>query len=55
MQDCDIIVSNFELKLRYIIHFQTNILEKGMNSLIFPSMGWIVPQLSFYRDYFDIK
>ena len=33
MLDCDIIVSKFELKLHYYIHFQPNTLKKGMNAL----------------------
>ena len=34
MQNCDIVVSKFELQLRYYVHFWTNIFEKGMNHLI---------------------
>ena len=37
--DSRIIVSEFELQLRYYIHFQTNTLGKGMNSLILPVMS----------------
>ena len=37
--DCWIVVSEFELQSRYYVHFQTNILGKGINSLIFPAMG----------------
>ena len=37
--DCEIIVSEFELQLRYYVHFQTNTLEKGMNPLILRAMG----------------
>ena len=29
--DCRIVVSEFELQLRYYIHFRTNTLGKGMN------------------------
>ena len=29
--DCRILVSEFELQLRYYVHLQTNILGKGMN------------------------
>ena len=37
--DCDIIISKFKLQSCYYIHFQTNILWKGMNSLIPPCYG----------------
>ena len=32
--DCDIVVNESELKLRYYVHFRTNNLVKGMNFLI---------------------
>ena len=37
--DCGIIVSEFELRLRYYVQFQTTTLGKDMNPLIFPVMG----------------
>ena len=37
--DCDIIVIEFELRSRYYIHFWTNTIGKGMNSLIPQAMG----------------
>ena len=37
--DCGIVVSDFELQSRYHVPFRTNTLGKGMNPLIFPSMG----------------
>ena len=37
--DCDIVVSEFELKSSYYIHFRNNTLKKGMNPLIPPVMG----------------
>ena len=37
--DCDIVVNEFELKSRYLIHFRTNTLLKGMN-LFMPEL-WI--------------
>ena len=52
--DSRIVVSKFELQLRYYIHFQTNTLGKGMNPLVFPAMGWIVPLLFFHKDDFGI-
>ena len=33
MLDCIIVVSEFELQLRYYIHFQINSLGKGLNTL----------------------
>ena len=37
--DCGIVLSEFELQLRYYVHFRANTLGKGMNPLIFPAMG----------------
>ena len=37
--DCDILASEFELKLRYYVQFWTNTLGKGMNPFILPSYG----------------
>ena len=37
--DCGIVISEFELRLRYYVHFQTNTLGKGMNPLILAAMG----------------
>ena len=34
LQDCDIVVNEFELQSRYYVHFRTNTLGKGMNPLI---------------------
>ena len=39
MMDCEIVESEFELQLRYYVHFQTNTLGKGMNPLFLPVMG----------------
>ena len=36
-------------------HFQTNTLGKGMNPLILPSMGQIVPLLFFKVNDFGVK
>ena len=36
--DSDIVVSKFKLQLGYYVHFWTNTLGKGMNSLIPPAM-----------------
>ena len=32
-------ISEFELQSHYYVHFQTNILEKVMNTIILPAMG----------------
>ena len=53
--DCGIVVSEFELQSRYFVHFRANTLGKGMNPIILPAMGWIVPLLFFYKDGFGIK
>ena len=37
--DSGIVVSEFELKSHYYIHFRTNTLGKGMKPLILPAMG----------------
>ena len=37
--DCGIVVSEFELQLRYYVHFRENTLGKGMSPLILPVMG----------------
>ena len=39
VMDCGIIISKFELQLRYYIHFRANTLGKGVNPLILPAMG----------------
>ena len=44
---CGIVVREFELQSLYYVHFRANTLGKGMNPLILPAMGWIVPQLFF--------
>ena len=33
VQDSSILVSKFELQSHFYVHFQTNTLDKGMNSL----------------------
>ena len=55
MLDCNIVVSEFELQSHYYMHFLTNSLRKGMNLLIPPAIGSIVPLPFFYKDCFDIK
>ena len=42
VMDGGIVVSEFELQLRYYIHLQTITLGKSMNLLIPPAMGWIL-------------
>ena len=41
--DCGFVVREFELQSCYYLHFRTNTLRKGMNALILPSMGLILP------------
>ena len=48
--DCE-----FEHQSRHYVHFGTNTLRKGMNPLILPAMGLIVPLLFFLKDGFGIK
>ena len=38
VMDCGIVVSKYELQLRYYIHFRTNTLGKDMTLLILPAM-----------------
>ena len=51
---CGIVESKFVRQSRYYVHFRTNTLGKGMNPLILPAMGKIVPLL-FYENGFGIK
>ena len=53
--DCGIVVSEFILQSRYYVHFRANTLGKGMNPLILPAMGEIVPLLFFLKNGFCIK
>ena len=42
-KDCGIVVNEIELQSRYYVHFRTNTLGKGMNSLILPAIGqWVL-------------
>ena len=50
-----IVVSEFEFKSRFCIHFQTNTLGKRMKTPILPDIGKIIPQLVFYNSNFGIK
>ena len=51
----DIIPSEFKLQPLYYLHIWINTLGKGMNPLILPAIGKIVPLLFFYKDDFGIK
>ena len=53
--DSDTVVIKFEFQSCYCIHFQTNSLGKGMNSLISLAMDQIVLLLFFYMIGFGIK
>ena len=37
--DCDIVVSEFELQSRYLVHFPTYTIVKGKNPLKPPAIG----------------
>ena len=39
VMDCEIVISEFELKSHYYVLFRANTLGKGMNLLIPPAMG----------------
>ena len=54
VQDYDVVVSKFERQSRYYVHFQTHILEKGLNSCIPHSLGYIVSELPFYDADLDL-
>ena len=45
--DYGIVAREFVFQSRYYVHFQANTLEKGINPLILPPMGEIVPLLFF--------
>ena len=45
--DCDTVVSEFELLSSYYVHFRTNTIGKGMNSLISLVMGKTVAVLVY--------
>ena len=45
--ECGIVGSEFVLQSRYYVHFRANTLGKGMNSLILPAMGKIIPLMFF--------
>ena len=45
--DGGIVVHEFVLQSRYYVHFRANTLGKGMNPLILPAMGYIVPLVFF--------
>ena len=53
--DCGIVVSEFVFQSGYYVDFRANTLEKGMNPLILPAMGEIVPLLFFSKDGFGIE
>ena len=53
--DCGIVVREFVLQSRYYVHFRANTLGKGMNPLILPAIGQIVPLLFFSKNSFGIK
>ena len=52
MLDCCLVLSKFELQSCYYVHFWTNILCKGMNSLVrqWPGRPGFNPRLSHTKD-----
>ena len=48
-------MSEFKLQLHYYVHFQSNTLANGIETLIISPMGWIVLLLFFYKDRFGVK
>ena len=48
--ECGILVSGFELQLRYYVHIRTNTLRKGMNPLILLATDYITTTALLYRD-----
>ena len=50
MLNSDVIVSEFKLQSCYYTYFQTNILGKGINSLITPAMVSIISLLFLSKD-----
>ena len=53
--DCDIILSEFELHLRYYVQFWTNTAQKAMHFFIPFAKGWNYNYCSSTIDGFDIK
>ena len=53
--DWDIVVSEFEFKSQYLIHFRTNTLKKGMNPLVSLAISQTMSLLFFHNDGFGIK
>ena len=51
--DCGIVVREFVLQSRYYV--RANTLGKGMNPLILPAVGYVVPLLFFQENCFGIK
>ena len=47
--------ANHYTKSSYYVNFQTNALGKGINLLILPAIGWIVPHKLFCKVYFGIQ
>ena len=52
---CDLLVSEFELQSYYCVHFQINNLGEMYEPSYPPITGWILPQLLFLKDVFEIE
>ena len=53
--DYGIVVGEFVLQSSYYVHLRANTHGKGMNPLILPTMGKIVPLPFFPKNGFDFK
>ena len=50
--NCEVVESEFKLQSHYYVYFMINSFEKGIDSLISPDIGKIIPLLS-YNGNFD--
>ena len=55
VMDWGIVVSEFEVKSRYYVHFWTNTFGKGMKHLILPAMGLNSTTTVFLGEWLGIK
>ena len=51
----NIVISEFEFQSYSYVHFGTNTLAKGVNTLILPVMRYIVPLLTSYKVCLSMK
>ena len=55
VQDCEIVIGEFELQSRYYVHIWTNISGKDMKPLLSIAIGKKVQLRFLYKDDFGIK